>query len=154
MSDSERPMDCSLPGSSIHGIFQARILEWGVIAFSDTKDLVQFSSVVQSCPTLSDPMDCSLPGSSIHGLFQARVLEWGVIAFSDIYTSMCKIAGGKLLYSTRSSSWCSVMTEGVGWSGERGSRRKRYVYSYGWFLLLYTRNQHRHLAKLIQLCKV
>ena len=28
------PMDCSLPGSSIHGIFQARLLEWGTIAFS------------------------------------------------------------------------------------------------------------------------
>ena len=27
-------MDCSLPGSSIHGNFQARILEWGAIAFS------------------------------------------------------------------------------------------------------------------------
>ena len=30
------PMDCSPPGSSIHGIFQARILEWGAIAFSDS----------------------------------------------------------------------------------------------------------------------
>ena len=29
------PMDCSLQGSSIHGIFQARVLEWGAIAFSD-----------------------------------------------------------------------------------------------------------------------
>ena len=28
------PMDCSLPGSSIHGIFQARVLEWVAIAFS------------------------------------------------------------------------------------------------------------------------
>ena len=28
------PMDCSLPGSSIHGIFQAKVLEWGAIAFS------------------------------------------------------------------------------------------------------------------------
>ena len=28
------PMECSLPGSSIHGIFQARVLEWGAIAFS------------------------------------------------------------------------------------------------------------------------
>ena len=27
-------MDCSLPGCSIHGIFQARVLEWGAIAFS------------------------------------------------------------------------------------------------------------------------
>ena len=30
-------MDCSLPGSSIHGIFQARVLEWGAIAFSEKK---------------------------------------------------------------------------------------------------------------------
>ena len=29
------PMDCSLPGSSRHGIFQARVLEWGAIAFSE-----------------------------------------------------------------------------------------------------------------------
>ena len=29
------PMDCSLPGSSVHGIFQARTLEWVVIAFSE-----------------------------------------------------------------------------------------------------------------------
>ena len=28
---------CSLPGSSIHGIFQARVLEWGAIAFSKTE---------------------------------------------------------------------------------------------------------------------
>ena len=31
------PMDCSLPGSSVHGIFQARVLEWGAIAFSTVK---------------------------------------------------------------------------------------------------------------------
>ena len=30
------PMDCSLPGSAVHGIFQARVLEWGAIAFSST----------------------------------------------------------------------------------------------------------------------
>ena len=29
-------MDCSLPGSSVHGIFQARVLEWSAIAFSDS----------------------------------------------------------------------------------------------------------------------
>ena len=33
-------MDCSLPGSSIHGIFQARVLEWGAIAFS--REIGQF----------------------------------------------------------------------------------------------------------------
>ena len=29
-------MDCNLPGSSVHGIFQARVLEWGAIVFSMT----------------------------------------------------------------------------------------------------------------------
>ena len=29
------PIDSSLPGSSVHGLFQARVLEWGAIAFSD-----------------------------------------------------------------------------------------------------------------------
>ena len=33
------PMDCSLPGSSIHGIFQARVLEWGAIAFSNKSSI-------------------------------------------------------------------------------------------------------------------
>ena len=31
MSDSLRPMDCSLPGPSVHGIFQARVLKWGAL---------------------------------------------------------------------------------------------------------------------------
>ena len=39
-------MDCSLPGSSVHGIFQARVLEWGAIAFSE-KSLQESSSTTQ-----------------------------------------------------------------------------------------------------------
>ena len=50
------PMDCSLPGSSVHGIFQARVLEWGAIAFS--------------------------LASSVHGIFQARIVEWVAISYS------------------------------------------------------------------------
>ena len=38
LSDS---MDCSLPGSSIHGIFQARVLEWGAIVFSKA-EVIEF----------------------------------------------------------------------------------------------------------------
>ena len=34
VSDSIDPMDCSLPGSSVHGIFYAKVLEWGATAFS------------------------------------------------------------------------------------------------------------------------
>ena len=36
------PMDCSLPGSSVHRIFQARVLEWGAIAFSHDKPRQRF----------------------------------------------------------------------------------------------------------------
>ena len=42
------PMDRSLPGSSIHGIFQARVLEWGAIAFSAlaAKNIINLISVL------------------------------------------------------------------------------------------------------------
>ena len=44
------PMDCSLPGSSVHGIFQARVLEWGAIVLPEQSVSVQFScSVVSDC---------------------------------------------------------------------------------------------------------
>ena len=33
------PMDCSLAGSSVHGIFQERVLEWGAIAFSEGENI-------------------------------------------------------------------------------------------------------------------
>ena len=36
------PMDCSLPDSSVHGIFQARVLEWGAIAFSTDEEAQAF----------------------------------------------------------------------------------------------------------------
>ena len=41
------PMDCSLPGSSVHGIFQARILEWDAITFS----VVVYSSMNMLIPS-------------------------------------------------------------------------------------------------------
>ena len=40
------PMDCSLPGSSVHGISQARVLEWGAIAFSVAKVLALLKNPV------------------------------------------------------------------------------------------------------------
>ena len=64
------PMDCSLPGSSIHGIFQACI--------SAAKSL-------QSCPTLCDSIDGSPPGSPVPGILQARTMEWVAISFSNAW---------------------------------------------------------------------
>ena len=50
------PMDCRLPGSSVHGIFQARVLEWGAIAFSrgssPPTDPTQVSHSVGRCFTV------------------------------------------------------------------------------------------------------
>ena len=54
------PMDCSLPGSSIHGIFQARVLEWGAIAFS-TKSCYFFIKKPYKKPTSpSNPANSNL----------------------------------------------------------------------------------------------
>ena len=102
----ETPMDYSLLGSSVHGISQARILEWVSDPFSrgssPPRDRIRISwgscisgrfftiwatregegEVAQSCPTLCDPVDCSLPGFSVHGILQARILEWVTISFS------------------------------------------------------------------------
>ena len=63
------PMDYSLPGSSTHGIFQARVLEWVAIAFSSQHAAVK---LLQSDPTLCDPIDGSAPGSAIPGILQAK----------------------------------------------------------------------------------
>ena len=48
------PMDCSLPGSSVHGIFRARVLEWGAIAFFDlvgSGQLICVPSTLSLIPT-------------------------------------------------------------------------------------------------------
>ena len=99
------PMGHSLPGFSVHGIFQARILEWVAISFSRRsswrRDWTQVSYIVgkcftiwaireaqkkvkvaKLCPTLCDPKDCSLPGSSVHEILQSRILEWVAFPFS------------------------------------------------------------------------
>ena len=64
-------MDCSLSGSSFHGILQARILEWVVMPSSRASSMplyskCQFSSIAHLCLTLCDPMDCSTPGLPVH----------------------------------------------------------------------------------------
>ena len=81
------PMDCSPPGSFVHGILQAGILKchsfsrdlpglaikpWSLTLpavegrFFTTSKPSHFSSVTQSCPTLCDPIDCSTPGFPIY----------------------------------------------------------------------------------------
>ena len=104
MSKSLRPINCSPPGFSVYGIFQARILEWvpssysmdgnGVSCISCTgmqilyycaiwDSLAAAAESLQSCPTLCDPIDSSPPGSSDPGILQARTLEWVAVSFSN-----------------------------------------------------------------------
>ena len=81
------PMDCSLPGSSVLGIFQARVLEWGAIAFSvcelktALKRYAAAATSLQPCLALFNSIDGGPPGSLIPGI-QARMLEWVAISFS------------------------------------------------------------------------
>ena len=90
------PMDCSLPGSSVQGILQTRMLELVGVAIplsrgsSRPRDQTRRSYVfctghyliAQSCLTLCDPIDCSSPSSSVHRILQARIPEWVAIPFS------------------------------------------------------------------------
>ena len=55
------PMDCSPPGSSVHGIFQARVLEWGAIAFSE-------HVLYNSTNRWRQDIDKELPGAGKVGL--------------------------------------------------------------------------------------
>ena len=104
-------MVCSPPSSSVHGISQARILEWVAIIFSrgssQSRDRTHISCigrwvlyhwatmeahiyvwknvkvlVAQSCPTLWNSMDYSSPVFSAPGILHARILEWVAIPFS------------------------------------------------------------------------
>ena len=100
VSGSLHPIDLGPPGLSVHGIFQASILEWVAISYSRgslwPSDQTHVSctgrkllyhcttcevKVIQSCLTLCDSMDCSPPGSSVHRTLQARILEWVAIPF-------------------------------------------------------------------------
>ena len=92
------PMDCSLPHSSVHGIFQARVLEWVVISFSRgssrPRNRTQVSRIAgrrrqsRDCEVTSVTSDSVRPhrrqptSSAVPGILQARVLEWVAISFS------------------------------------------------------------------------
>ena len=94
-------MDCNLPGFFVHGILQARILEWVAISFSRgsswPKDRTQVSCIaaaaklLQSCPTLFDPIDSSPPSSPVPGILQARTLEWVSISSSNAWEWKVKV---------------------------------------------------------------
>ena len=76
------PWTVSPPGSSVHGIFQARILAAAAAAAAKSR---------QSCLTLCDTTDGSPPGSSVPGILQARTLEWVAISLEWVAISFSYI---------------------------------------------------------------
>ena len=103
-------VDCSQHGSSVHGIFPARILEWIAIPYSRNsfwpRNWTRFlasralagrflttaaAKSLQSCRILCDPIDGSPWGSPVPGILQARALEWVAISFSNAWKRKAKV---------------------------------------------------------------
>ena len=78
------PMDCSLQGSSMHGIFQARVLEWGAITFSRKKDSLPIP-VFLGFPGGSDNEESSYSvGDLVQSMGWEDPLEEGMATHSSI----------------------------------------------------------------------
>ena len=91
-------MDCSLPGSSVHGTFQARVLEWGVIAFSSYMlwhiFICHISLAFFSCDSFSD----FFGWQSINiGLLREDSAVSILVSWSaDVYPAFYQVAEGPL----------------------------------------------------------
>ena len=141
------PTDCSLPGSSVYGISQARILKWVAITsltgssklknqnprllhwhansyHYDTWEalllllLLSRFSRVRPC---ANPIDRSPPGSAVPGILQARTLEWGAISFSNAWKWKVKV---KSLSSVR--LWATPWTAAYQAPPSMGFSRQKY----------------------------
>ena len=92
------PMDCSLPGFSIHGL--SRQEYWSGVPLPSPTIAPAAAKSLQSCPTLCNPIDSSPPGFPIPGILQARTLERVAISFSSGFsrprdrTQVSCMAGG------------------------------------------------------------
>ena len=76
------PMVCSLPGSSVHGIFQARVLEWGAIAFSNKSQLKNVTYKQLAISVLEEGHHVIISSS-------CRCVCIGVCMCVDVYVCMC-----------------------------------------------------------------
>ena len=94
------PMDCSLLGSSVYEILQAKILECVATSFSNSTYVAAAAKSLQSCLTLCDPIDSSPPGSPVPGILQARTLEWVALAFSNAWKWKVKLLSRVRLLAT------------------------------------------------------
>ena len=85
------PMNCSLPGSSIHGIFQARVLEWGAIAFSEISSLSHSIVFLYFFALIAEEGFLSLLAVLWNSAFKRVYLSFSPLPFvSLLFTAICK----------------------------------------------------------------
>ena len=134
VSDSLWPHGFHPPGSSVHGVSQARTLQWVAISSSrepsPPRNQIRISWIsciwilyhwatwedpcccccksLRLCPTLCDPIDGSPPGSPVPGILQARTLEWVAISFSNAWKWRVKVKSLKSCLTLSNPMDCSL----------------------------------------------
>ena len=128
------PMDCSLRGSSVHGIFQARVLEWGAIAFS----AFIFYSNPNHKAYMRQSVNFRIMETILRCIKQIRNL-WAILVALWLLTNFNCIKNRGV-----------GLRSGRGGSGERGHLNiytHTHTRTYGW-LILYVRNQYNIIKQL------
>ena len=206
------PMDCSQPGSSAHGISQARILEWAAISFSGGPSQPRSQTTIStvgireahngillshwkewswvSWSDVDEPRACHTEWSKKKQILYVKCIyiesrkmalvnliadrSWGAdvenrlmemggkqrwewierVALTYTWPCVKQTPGGKLLYSIAPGGQLGALwwprRVGWGWWWEGGSWGRGYMYTYGWFTVLYSRNQYNIVKTLLQ----
>ena len=77
-------MDSSVPGSSINGIFQARVLEWGAIAFSVSIDYLESNCILNMCCVCVTHISLSSSQSSTHPSIRVFIHPFAIGLYPEI----------------------------------------------------------------------
>ena len=146
------PMDCSLPGSSVHGILQARTLEWVSISFSNA---CMHTKLLQSCPTLLDPMDCSLRQAPSSMGFSRREYWSGMPLPSPVPCSVKSSANSGMnellsAYWRKSSLSDQVVAPDSSWfSNFIAAVNFTRTYAWNWLIKINSLFNHKHIKRSI-----
>ena len=151
---------CLIQGAQPGALWQLRTVAWGRGWEGDSRGkgymyaAAAAAKSLQSCLTLCDPIDGSPPGSPVPGILQASTLEWVAISFSNAWKWKVKVKSlshVRPLATPRTTAQQAPLSMGFSrqeyWSG-LPLPSPGYMYTYGWFTLMYGRNQHNSIKQL------
>ena len=135
------------------------------LSFSDFLFCFLCYLVAQLCPALCDLMDCSLPGSSVHGISQTKILEWNFASSHRCLSEVpCVCVCVCVCVYVKCKGWGNLSHDyykemkgrSLGLSSWFGGKLWHVTwyflcckkYTYGWFMLMFDRNQHNSVKKL------